>query len=138
MKIKIFLKSEFKKTPPKLEISTSKNNYQLFLDRETIFVKNFDLLQKDILKINFLNKDGIDNNIVFIKNIQIDDIDLQHYIFKGIFYPEYDEQWVVKQKEKPPVFYKPCTELRLKGVWKLDITTPIWKMIMEKWLNDNR
>jgi len=138
MKIKIVLKSQFKKIVPEVEISTTNNIYKTLLDTDTIFEKEFNLQQKDVLKINFLNKDGVDDNIIFIKSIEIDEINLQHYIHDGIFYPEYDQNWLAQQIQIPPTFYKPCTELRLKGTWHLNIQLPIWKMIMEKWLNDNR
>lgn len=138
MKIKIFFKSQFKKVVPEVEISTKYNIYKTLLDNDTIFEKEFNLQQKDTLKINFLNKDGVDDNIIFIESIEIDEINLQHYIYDGIFYPEYDQNWLAQQTQTPPTFYKPCTELRLKGTWHLNIQLPVWKMIMEKWLNDNR
>jgi len=74
MKIKIFFRSQFKKVVPEVEISTTNNIYKTLLDTDTIFEKEFNLQQKDILKINFLNKDGVDDNIIFIKSIEIDEI----------------------------------------------------------------
>ena len=47
-----------------------------------------------------------------------------------------DTEWYSKQNPKPPSEYTPCLELRHHGIWSLEISTPIWKMIMEQWIND--
>ena len=51
MKIKIVLKSQFKKIVPEVEISTTNNIYKTLLDTDTIFEKEFNLQQKDTLKM---------------------------------------------------------------------------------------
>jgi len=138
MKIEIQFRSTYKSLPPVCQISSRHTQHNVEIQKQFTFTQDFDLKLKDFLHIEFVNKDGIDNNIVYIDGIKIDDINLQHYIYDGIFYPEYDSNWLEQQTVKPPQTYQPCTELRLKGIWKLSIITPIWKMIMEKWLNDHR
>ena len=138
MKVKIVFNAKFKKIKPKLFVGSENNSFNVELEKQTVFEEEFDLVPKDTLLIEFLNKCGVEDNIVFIKSIEIDGINLQHYIYDGTFFPEYDQDWLQKQTVTPPNFYKPCTELRVKGEWKLGITTPIWKMIMEKWLHDDR
>ena len=137
MKVKIIFRSQYKRTKPICKIFSHNTSYELAIDND-MFEEDFDLQQNDAVNIEFMNKDGVDDNVVFIDEIHIDDINIQHYIYDGEFFPEYDNEWLQKQNTVPPMSYKPCTELRLKGVWKLSIITPIWKMMMEKWLNDKK
>ena len=137
MKVKIKFKSEYKNIKPICKIFSKSSSYEFEIDNN-VFDEDFELQQEDVLNIEFLNKDGVDDNVVHIDEICIDDINIQHYIYDGEFFPEYDKDWLHKQSTTPPSSYKPCTELRLKGIWKLKIKIPIWKMMMEKWLQDER
>ena len=138
MKIKIDLRSQYKNVIPVCKIYSRYSEYTIEIPNNLKFEQDFDIKMKDFLHIEFVNKDGNDDNVIFIDSIEIDGINLQHYIYEGTFYPEYDADWLSEQSTRPPTTFKPCTELRLKGVWKFSIITPIWKMIMEKWLNDSR
>ena len=138
MKVKINFRSQYQNTKPVCKVFTQKTTYTTEVEKQHRFEQDFDLQQNDTLNIEFVNKDGIDDNVVHIDEISIDDINLQHYIYEGEFWPEYDSKWLELQTTAPPESYQPCTELRLKGIWKFNIITPIWKMIMEKWLNDKR
>ena len=138
MKIDIKLRSDYRNTKPICKIYSKKNTYQIAVENEQIFTRDFDIDERDTLNIEFTNKDGVDDNVVYIDQVSVDDINLQHFIYEGEFFPEYAPDWLKEQKELPPSSYKPCTELRLKGTWKLQFKTPIWKMMMEKWLQDER
>ena len=138
IQVKIQFVGTYTHTKPLCKVSSKKNSFDVNVEKNQTFEEMFDFDNEDYLHIEFVNKDGIDDNVVEIKSIEIDNIDLQHYIYQGIFYPQYDPNWLQMQKDIPPKFYKPCTQLRLNGVWKFSIITPIWKMIMNKWLNDNR
>jgi hypothetical protein len=56
---------------------------------------------------------------VTIKDIEVGNITLQHYIYQGRQY-----QPLAKQ------CYCPGTEFQIDGVFELDITLPIWRWIM--------
>ena len=105
---------------------------------ENLLEKELPIDTRDKLKIEFINKDDYDDNVIEIKELTIDGINLQHLIYKGEFRPNYNQDWFSKQEKKPPLVYCPCTELRHNGTWHLDISRPIWKMIMEEWKNDDR
>ena len=90
-----------------------------------------------VIKIKIPRKPD-NRNVVVIKKIIIDDIDLQHFIYRGSFTPRYNPEWFEKQDPKPPTSYSPCTELRHTGVWKMDTHAPIWEMLMKEWLNDKK
>jgi hypothetical protein len=131
MLFEINLSAEFTKTAPIIVISSSlsSSNQTLKKGFNKLFL-NFDFDKNDILSVHFLNKDDKDDNIVEIKNIIIDSIDLRHYIFEGEFTPIYNKLWYDSLSVKPPKSYKPGTIMRHSGIWTIPIHTPIWQMVM--------
>jgi len=139
MQIKIVLDTEYKNTAPICSIGSLMEEKDFVLrNKHNEICCDLSILDNDCLHLKFLNKDDADDNVVFIKKIMIDEIDLQHFIFKGSFKPIYNLDWFNKQEPKPPIVYSPCTELRHNGTWKLKIKKPIWKMMLENWMNDER
>ena len=138
MKIEIFIDCNFDTTPPTCVFGSKHNSREQTLQTSNHVVLDFDLESDDVFNIDFVNKDDNDDNVVFIKKLLVDDIDLQHFLLNGSFTPRYNKNWFDQQDPKPPLVYQPCTELRHGGVWKIKLTTPIWKMIMEEWLNDKK
>lgn len=63
-----------------------------------------------------------------ITNLQVDDIDLQHGIQLGKFYPDYDANYYAEHA--PPKYYKPGTQWYHNGEWCLNITKPIWEYML--------
>lgn len=88
--------------------------------------------------VEFLNKDDFDDNWIEIKKILVDNIDFQQFIFKGKFYPVYNPDWLGSQEPKPPEFYCPGTQMRHPGKWVLPVLVPIFKTILNQWLDDER
>ena len=138
MKINIHIDCLYKNVAPICKFSCTNNTITKTLSQNNNVELEFDLKPNDTLGIDFVNKDDRDDNIVEIKKIIVDGIDLQHFIYYGSFTPRYNTEWYVKQNPKPPTNVSPCTELRHNGIWKIDIRTPIWDMIMKEWLNDKR
>ena len=139
MEVKLLLETEYNKTAPICSIGSTTNEKQFTLRDKTCTIScDLPFLPEDRLYIKFTNKDDHDDNVIFIKKIYIDDIDIQHFILKGTFEPIYNMDWFNKQSVKPPKTYSPCTELRHNGVWQLGIKKPIWKMMLENWMNDER
>ena len=139
MQIDLVIESKFTRTAPVCNIKTSKKSMRVSCTQKINTIKlDLPMGQIDSLDIEFINKDDHDDNVIMVKKIFIDDIDLQHFIYKGEFRPMYNQDWFDKQQPKPPLVYKPCTELRHNGVWSIKIIQPIWKMMMEEWTNDDR
>lgn len=128
----------YKNTPPECVFSSHNSSFKQSLSHNNKLFLDLDLRHNDEIRIEFINKDAIDDNVVLIKKILIDDIDLQHYIYHGSFTPKYNTEWFDKQNPKPPLIYCPCTELRHNGTWVIEIKLPIWKMIMNRWIDDER
>ena len=139
MQIELTLEPTFNNTVPVCNIGTSNKSMQVTCNKKiNKFELELPIDTRDKLKIEFINKDDYDDNVIEIKELTIDGINLQHLIYKGEFRPNYNQDWFSKQEKKPPLVYCPCTELRHNGTWHLDISRPIWKMIMEEWKNDDR
>jgi len=138
MQIKLHIDCQFNKTPPVCIFSSMHSEVTKTLKHSNIISLNFDLQPHDNLQINFTNKDDIDDNVIMIKKVFVDDINLQHFIYNGVFVPIYNKDWYDEQNPKPPLSYSPCTELRHQGIWKIQIDLPIWNMIMKEWLNDTK
>jgi len=138
MKIKIGIECVYKDVNPVCIFSSADSSVSRNLSSRSFLEIDLALRQKDSINIDFVNKDDLDDNVVIIKKLIVDGIDLQHFIYKGCFTPRYNTEWYEEQKPKPPAVYSPCTELRHSGVWSIDVTTPVWKMMMEEWTNDER
>lgn len=93
---------------------------------------------KCCIGVEFLNKDNADNNWLEIKKICIDNIKLEHLIFEGKLYPVYNPVWLATLTQQPPEFYCPGTQMREAGKWILPITVPVFKTVLNQWLNDEQ
>ena len=139
MNVKFNIDTKFKTTPPHCRFFSSIDETKLIIDKNSQVIElDLNFHQNDFIGIEFLNKGDADDNIVEIKKVSIDDIDLQHFIFNGTFEPVYNIDWYNKQITKPPKVYKPGTLLRHHGIWKLDILLPILKMVLDFWVNDEK
>ena len=139
MRLSLILKAKYKKTQPVVKISTANDSVEHKLNQDDNSI-DIDLktIENDEISIEFTNKDDNDDNVVELKKLSVDDIDLQHFIFEGTFVPVYNKEWYDSLDVKPPKEYKPGTVMRHQGVWSLPIKLPIWKMIMEQWINDEK
>jgi len=138
MEIEIDFETFFKNKIPCVDVDTTfSKKKDILLDSVVKNIKlDLDFLREDQLKITFKNKCDNEDNFIRIKKLKIDNIDLQHFIFEGMFYPVYNKNWYEEQEIKPPLYYKPGTEMRHNGSWILNVKTPIWKMMMEQWLQE--
>jgi hypothetical protein len=120
---------------PKLKIysqHTDADNY--FILEEGVFCVSteIDLAPVDQLRIRFYDKvhfSGSKDTVVELKKIKIDGINLQQFLFKGKFYPCYNENFY--RDFSPPDYYQPGTKMYHNGVFVMDVKTPIWKFLMD-------
>jgi hypothetical protein len=78
----------------------------------------------DILKDQLLN----------IKGINIDDIDIGALIYEGEFTPIYPEPWATQQREAGVVLdktFKQCSKMGHDGEWKLKFASPFYMWLLE-------
>jgi len=100
-------------------------NYQLVIDRsgkqknQTIVNENGDLLKDQLLHI---------------KSIEIDEIDLGSLLFEGVYRPQYPEPWATQQREAGnniPETLKNSVDLGHNGTWTFSFTSPFYMWLLE-------
>ena len=87
-------------------------------------------------KQTILGKDGnIDKDqVLHIKSVEIDDIDIGALVFEAVYMPEYPKQWADQQKKegvKLPETFKNCTNMGFNGTWKFSFGSPFYMWLLE-------
>ena len=105
---------------------TEGNDYSLIIKR-TGKGKNQTLINDkgDILKDQMLH----------IKHIEIDEIDIGALVYEGVYTPEYQEPWASQQREAGTDLkesFKNVTQMGHNGEWRLTFSSPFYM-----WLLDN-
>jgi hypothetical protein len=78
----------------------------------------------DILKDQLLN----------IKGIGIDEIDIGALVYEGVYTPIYPEPWATQQKQKGIKLqesFKNVTKIGHNGTWKFTFTSPFYIWLLE-------
>ncbi len=129
---KLYFASEItsdEKDPTVIEFEhelTEGNDYSLIIKR-TGKGKNQTLINDkgDILKDQMLH----------IKHIEIDEIDIGALVYEGVYTPEYQEPWASQQREAGTDLkesFKNVTQMGHNGEWRLTFSSPFYM-----WLLDN-
>ena len=151
LKFVLELYSEFFKNPPKVEILVNDNSKQTKLITGTKakpdvieFEHEFNEGEKIELKLSRTNKTSKDtifkdgkilgDQLLHIKTIVIDDIEIGALVFEGVYTPEYPEPWATQQAEagkKLPKSFTNCTILGHNGTWTLTAQSPLYMWLLE-------
>tara|TARA_Y100000592_G_scaffold93485_1_gene156738 strand:- start:799 stop:1281 length:483 start_codon:yes stop_codon:yes gene_type:complete len=78
----------------------------------------------DILKDQLLN----------IKSIEIDEIDIGGLVYEGVYTPQYAEPWATQQKEAGinlQESYKNVTRMGHNGTWTFSFESPFYMWLLE-------
>ena len=100
-------------------------DYQLILDRS-----NKDKRQTIVNEKGDLLKD----QLLHIKSIEIDEIDLGALLFEGVYRPNYPEPWATQQRESGhniPETLKNSIDLGHNGTWTFTFTSPFYMWLLE-------
>ena len=76
----------------------------------------------------------VKDQLLVIKRIDIDDIDIGALVFEGEFTPEYPEPWASQQKEagnELKASFKNVTHMGFNGTWRLSFTSPFYMWLLE-------
>ena len=99
--------------------------YQLIIKRSGKTPKQTIVNAKgDILKDQLLN----------IKRIEIDEIDIGALVYEGLYTPEYPEPWATQQREqgiKLENEFKNVTEMGFNGTWRFKFSSPFYMWLLE-------
>ena len=80
------------------------------------------------------NGDLLKDQILHIKSIEIDDIDIGGLVYEGMYTPEYPEPWATQQKEAGVELeksFKNVTQIGHNGTWEFKFATPFYMWLLE-------
>ena len=86
--------------------------------------------QETVLENDTIIKDQLLN----IKYVEIDEIDLGALLFEGVYTPEYPEPWATQLRDKGvslPKSFKNVTQMGHNGVWAFKFTSPFYMWLLE-------
>ena len=83
-----------------------------------------------------LNKKGEieKDQLIHIKYIEIDEIDIGALVYAGVYTPEYPEPWYSQQQAKkltPPKSLTNVTAMGHNGAWELEFKSPFYMWLLE-------
>lgn len=140
MKVSIHLLASVASGQPKVKLSSRHDDSNAVIrslqDGEMLIEADLDLAEIDEIRVTFFDKEPSPNpdkdTFIDIKNLYVDDINLQHFIYdKGVQWPRYDKNFM--EQYNPPDFYQPGCKMFLNGVWVIPIHLPIWKYLLESY-----
>ena len=73
--------------------------------------------------------DILQDQLLHIKSIEIDEIDIGAMIFQGIYTPQYTEPWATQQREAGHDLkdsFKNVTSMGFNGEWKFTFSSPFY------------
>ena len=83
-----------------------------------------------------LNDKGeiIKDQLLHIKSIQIDEIDIGALVYEGVYTPKYPEPWATQQRESGNDLkdsFKNVTQMGFNGEWKFTFSSPFYMWLLE-------
>jgi hypothetical protein len=78
--------------------------------------------------------DILKDQMLHIKSIEIDEIDIGALVFEGVYRPEYPEPWSTQQRElghEQPETLKNVTSMGHNGTWTFTFSSPFYMWLLE-------
>ena len=80
------------------------------------------------------NSDLLKDQLLHIKSIDIDEIDISGLVYEGIYTPEFPEPWATQQREagkELPESFKNVTAMGHNGEWSFKFESPFYMWLLE-------
>ena len=80
------------------------------------------------------NGDLLKDQLLHIKSIEIDEVDIGGLVYEGVYTPEYPEPWATQQKEAGVELeksFKNVTQIGHNGTWEFKFATPFYMWLLE-------
>ena len=80
------------------------------------------------------NGDLIKDQLLHIKSIEIDEINIGGLVFNGVYTPEYPEPWATQQRESGQDLkdsFKNVTKMGFNGEWNFKFESPFYMWLLE-------
>jgi hypothetical protein len=78
--------------------------------------------------------DILKDQLLHIKRIEIDEIDIGALVYEGTYTPDYPEPWATQQRESGvelPESFKNVTKIGHNGVWQFTFQSPFYMWLLE-------
>jgi hypothetical protein len=78
--------------------------------------------------------DILKDQLLHIKSIEIDEIDIGSLIYEGVYTPRYPEPWATQQRESGQDLkdsFKNVTQMGFEGSWQLKFASPFYMWLLE-------
>ena len=78
--------------------------------------------------------DILKDQMLHIKSIEIDEIDIGALVYEGVFTPIYPEPWASQQRESGnelPETFKNVTQMGHNGSWSFTFGSPFYLWLLE-------
>lgn len=78
--------------------------------------------------------DILKDQLLHIKSIEIDDIDIGALVYEGVYTPEYPEPWATQQRKSGVELrstFKNVTKMGHNGEWKFTFGSPFYMWLLE-------
>jgi hypothetical protein len=89
---------------------------------------------KDVRQTVIENCKITKDQLLHIKSIEIDEIDIGALVYEGIYTPEYPEPWASQQQQAGntlPQSFKNVTNIGHNGRWEFGFTSPFYMWLLE-------
>jgi hypothetical protein len=76
----------------------------------------------------------IKDQLLHIKGIEIDEIDIGALVYEGVYTPKYPEPWATQQRESGQDLkdsFKNVTQMGFDGEWKFTFSSPFYMWLLE-------
>ena len=80
------------------------------------------------------NGDILKDQLLHIKNIEIDEIDIGSLVYEGVYTPRYPEPWATQQREAGVELresFKNVTQMGHDGKWAFKFESPFYMWLLE-------
>ena len=80
------------------------------------------------------NGDILKDQLLHIKSIEIDEIDLGALVYEGVYTPRYPEPWATQQREAGKELqesFKNVTQMGHDGTWRFKFESPFYMWLLE-------
>ena len=80
------------------------------------------------------NGDVLKDQLLDIKSIEIDEIDIGAMVYEGVYTPQYPEPWATQQREagtELPESFTNVTSMGHNGKWRFKFESPFYMWLLE-------
>ena len=152
LKFKLELYATMWDKPPHAEIMINDKRYfkgditatedksnAIVFEQELDEGKDYELVIKRSGKSNnqtVVNEKGdiLHDQLLHIKNIEIDEINIGGLVYEGVYTPEYPEPWATQQREAGTELkesFKNVTQMGHNGSWRFKFSSPFYMWLLE-------